>query len=267
MVVFNINIQQMIRSGLSVLCVVGGLLTLVTGCSSHQQTKVSSAMTSEDLQRSVEDLTYSDVEIAGLGGVLTEAPEDAHPLEGLSDHTHADESRDAMGMVGSSEKAGDPPGDSNPDSLGLQGDVYASSGQSASLDSLQKANLSPRSSLVRTNEKNTLPFALSDIFFDYDQYMLQEDDIRALETNAKILVARYPTKQLVIQGHCDERGTEEYNMVLGVRRAQAVKDYLVDLGVPQENLQVLSYGKEKPFCHQHSWNCWKHNRRSHFVFN
>ena len=71
----------------------------------------------------------------------------------------------------------------------------------------------------------------------------------------------------MIQGHCDERGTREYNLVLGERRAMAVKKYLTDLGVPEENMQVISYGKEKPFCLEHSKKCWQKNRRSHFVIN
>jgi peptidoglycan-associated lipoprotein len=112
-----------------------------------------------------------------------------------------------------------------------------------------------------------LPRTLTDIFFDYDQYRIRQDALTVLETNAKVLIGRYPDKKVVIQGHCDERGTREYNLILGERRAQAVKTYLIDLGVPEENMQVLSYGKEKPFCLEHSKKCWQQNRRSHFVIN
>jgi peptidoglycan-associated lipoprotein len=69
----------------------------------------------------------------------------------------------------------------------------------------------------------------------------------------------------VIEGHCDERGTESYNMVLGERRANAVKEFLVDLGVPGDKLEVMSYGKEKPFCSDQNEQCWQENRRGHFV--
>ena len=144
--------------------------------------------------------------------------------------------------------------------------MYASSGQASPPVSVTIPQSSPVPELAKPNDLQNLPFVLSDIFFDYDQYTLHKRDIEVLETNAHVLLGRYPKKKILIQGHCDERGTEEYNLALGVRRAQAVKDYLVDLGVPSEKLQVLSYGKEKPFCTQHSWNCWKHNRRSHFVF-
>ena len=86
-----------------------------------------------------------------------------------------------------------------------------------------------------------------------------------LETNAKVLIGRYPERQVVIQGHCDERGTEEYNLVLGERRAQSIKNYLMDLGVPEKNLDVISYGKTKPVCIEHRPDCWQQNRRGHLV--
>jgi peptidoglycan-associated lipoprotein len=110
-----------------------------------------------------------------------------------------------------------------------------------------------------------IPRTVTDIFFDYDQYRIRQDAITILETNAKVLIGRYPDKKVVIQGHCDERGTREYNLILGERRALAVKNYLIDLGVPEKNMQVISYGKEKPFCIEHSKKCWQKNRRSHFV--
>jgi peptidoglycan-associated lipoprotein len=114
---------------------------------------------------------------------------------------------------------------------------------------------------------SNVPRTVTDIFFDYDQYRIRQDAITVLETNAKVLIGRYPDKKVVIQGHCDERGTREYNLILGERRALAVKNYLIDLGVPEKNMQVISYGKEKPFCIEHSKKCWQKNRRSHFVIN
>ena len=114
---------------------------------------------------------------------------------------------------------------------------------------------------------SNVPRTLTDIFFDYDQYRIRQDAITVLEMNAKVLIGRYPDKKVVIQGHCDERGTREYNLILGERRALAVRNYLIDLGVPATNMQVISYGKEKPFCIEHSKKCWQKNRRSHFVIN
>lgn len=135
------------------------------------------------------------------------------------------------------------------------------------LESSQIAKLTPIPFLEQPIDVSKLPKTLSDVFFDYDQSKIRSDAIKALETNAKVLIGRYPGKKVVIQGHCDERGTLEYNIVLGERRAQAVKNYLVDLGVPEKDLQIISYGKEKPFCLDHTYKCWQQNRRGHFVMN
>lgn len=110
-----------------------------------------------------------------------------------------------------------------------------------------------------------LEAALSDIYFDYDQFAIREDAGRLLKTNAQLLSAKFAESNIVIEGHCDERGTQSYNMVLGERRAKAAKHFLQDLGVPEENIQVVSYGKEKPFCTEQSQACWQKNRRGHFV--
>jgi len=108
------------------------------------------------------------------------------------------------------------------------------------------------------------PLMLADVYFDYDRFVIRSDARAVLETNARRLKAENGRKFL-IEGHCDERGTVEYNLVLGERRAQTVKQYLQDLGVPSSQLQITSYGKEKPFCIDHSEACWQSNRRAHFV--
>jgi len=110
-----------------------------------------------------------------------------------------------------------------------------------------------------------LEAALSDIYFDYDQFAIREDAGSLLKANAQLLSAKFAEANIVIEGHCDERGTQSYNMVLGERRAKAVKHFLQDLGVPAENLQVVSYGKDKPFCNEQTEACWQENRRGHFV--
>jgi peptidoglycan-associated lipoprotein len=125
----------------------------------------------------------------------------------------------------------------------------------------------PKGSAIaaQSAEDSILPRVLEDVFFDYDQYIIRKEDIPALELNARVLMKRYPTREILIQGHCDERGTEEYNLILGERRAIMVKNYLVDLGVPASNLRVLSLGKNEPFCHQPTLQCFQQNRRAHFV--
>ena len=110
-----------------------------------------------------------------------------------------------------------------------------------------------------------LPWTLQDIFFDFDQIEIRRDAIPLLEQNAEVLLKRYSNQEVVIEGHCDEFGTEEYNFILGERRAMAVKNYLVDLGVEASQLRVLSLGKHKPFCSQRTMVCFRQNRRAHFV--
>jgi peptidoglycan-associated lipoprotein len=107
--------------------------------------------------------------------------------------------------------------------------------------------------------------ALGDVYFDYDRFTIRKDAIPVLQENAQALVAALSDKNIVIEGHCDERGTESYNMVLGKRRGNAVKEFLVDLGVSGDKLQVMSYGKEKPFCTDQNEQCWQENRRGHFI--
>lgn len=105
---------------------------------------------------------------------------------------------------------------------------------------------------------------LADVYFDYDRFLIREDARSTLEANAQILrEARNGTT--LIEGHCDERGTISYNLLLGERRARAARQYLVDLGVPPSRIEIVSYGKERPFCTESSDDCWQSNRRAHFV--
>jgi peptidoglycan-associated lipoprotein len=105
---------------------------------------------------------------------------------------------------------------------------------------------------------------LSDIFFDFDRFVIRDDARSGLEANAGLLKSLSSVK-ILIEGHCDERGTSAYNLVLGERRAQAAAQYLRDLGVPSSQMQITSYGKERPFCAEHSEACWQSNRRAHFT--
>jgi peptidoglycan-associated lipoprotein len=106
--------------------------------------------------------------------------------------------------------------------------------------------------------------SLSDIFFDFDRFVIRDDARSGLEANAGLLKAR-SSEKILIEGHCDERGTSAYNLVLGERRAQAAARYLQDLGVSSSQMQITSYGKERPFCEEHSEACWQSNRRGHFT--
>ena len=103
-----------------------------------------------------------------------------------------------------------------------------------------------------------------DAYFDYDKADLRADARAALSKSADFL-KNYPTIKVTIEGHCDERGSTEYNLGLGDRRASAVKQFLVSSGVSADRLSTVSFGKEKPFCTEHNEACWQQNRRGHFV--
>ena len=109
---------------------------------------------------------------------------------------------------------------------------------------------------------------IEDAYFDYDKATLRPDAMKALQadsTELRDILKDYPDYKLTIEGHCDERGSAEYNVALGDRRASAAKDYLVGIGIPAGQLRTISYGKEKPVCDQQDENCWQRNRRIHIV--
>jgi peptidoglycan-associated lipoprotein len=105
-----------------------------------------------------------------------------------------------------------------------------------------------------------------DVYFDFDRSALKDDAREKLARNGNLL-RTYAKFDLQIEGHCDERGTAEYNLALGERRAGAVKGYLVSLGVAGNRLRTLSYGSERPVCTEHEESCWSQNRRAHMVVN
>ena len=105
---------------------------------------------------------------------------------------------------------------------------------------------------------------LADVFFDLDRSNVRDDARASLTANATWL-KRWSNTRITIEGHCDERGTAEYNLGLGERRANAVKAYLVELGVPGDRITVVSKGKESPFCTESNESCWQQNRRGHFL--
>jgi peptidoglycan-associated lipoprotein len=124
---------------------------------------------------------------------------------------------------------------------------------------LTEAEAFGRKSLSELNAEHPL----SDVFFDYNQDTLREEAARALQQDAQWL-SKWPQTVVRIDGHCDERGSAEYNLALGDRRAIAVREYLTNLGVKPERIQTRSLGKEAPFCQESGESCWSQNRRGHF---
>jgi len=105
---------------------------------------------------------------------------------------------------------------------------------------------------------------VKDAYFELDKSDLRDDARAALTKDAEFLRS-YPQVHVSIEGHCDERGSTEYNLGLGQRRAEAAKNYLISLGIPADRMETTSWGKERPFCSEHDESCWQQNRRAHFV--
>ena len=116
-----------------------------------------------------------------------------------------------------------------------------------------------------TEGTDTRPKTLSPVFFDYDAFSLRADARRTIEDNGNAIQANPEWAVVTLEGHCDERGTTEYNLSLGQKRADSVRSYLVQLGVPQERIQTISYGEERAFDSGHSEAAWAQNRRVHFT--
>jgi peptidoglycan-associated lipoprotein len=133
----------------------------------------------------------------------------------------------------------------------------------------QQASQPPRTPNAATRARiDTLLARIEDAYFDYDKHTLRPDAIQALQTDStelRDILKDYPDYKLTVEGHCDERGSAEYNVALGQERAQAAKDYLVQVGIPSDQLATISYGKEKPACEEHDEACWQKNRRIHIV--
>jgi peptidoglycan-associated lipoprotein len=105
---------------------------------------------------------------------------------------------------------------------------------------------------------------LKDIHFDFDKYDIRPEDAAILKESAALL-KKFPNVKIQIEGHCDERGTVEYNLALGERRANKTKDYLVSLGLSVARISTISYGKERPFDPAHNEEAWSKNRRAHAI--
>ncbi len=114
----------------------------------------------------------------------------------------------------------------------------------------------------------TLLDRIQDVYFDYNKHALRPDAESTLEADAKTLreiLKDYPTYKLTVEGFCDERGSDEYNLALGDARARKAEQFLETLGLPASQLRTVSFGKEKPVCTEHDESCWQKNRRAHIT--
>lgn len=131
-------------------------------------------------------------------------------------------------------------------------------------DQEEPVRTTPEPVITTTPEPEPERVALEDVFFDFDRAELRSDARDILTANAQML-QRHPETSILIEGHCDERGTNEYNLALGDRRAQTARDFFVRYGIDATRIETISYGEERPFAMGHTENAWALNRRAHFV--
>lgn len=117
---------------------------------------------------------------------------------------------------------------------------------------------------IRAEQAASAAAGLRDVFFGYDSWTISDDQRQSLNRDAEWMKSN-PGATVKVEGHCDERGTSAYNLVLGEKRAKAVRNYLVELGISANRLSVVSYGKERPSCLEHAESCYQQNRRGHLV--
>jgi peptidoglycan-associated lipoprotein len=129
----------------------------------------------------------------------------------------------------------------------------------------------PRGAAMTPQERATLNEKLAhlnDALFDYDKATIRDDASTVLKADVGVIrdiLANYPNQKLLIEGNADERGSEEYNLALGDRRARAAQEFLVSMGIPAAQLSLVSYGKERPICTDKTEDCWQRNRRAHVT--
>jgi peptidoglycan-associated lipoprotein len=109
---------------------------------------------------------------------------------------------------------------------------------------------------------------LSDALFDYNTANIRPDATTTLSSDVNVvkgILSSYPNQKLIVEGDTDERGSAEYNLALGDKRARAAEKFLVSMGIPESQLTIISYGKERPVCEEHDESCWQKNRRAHIT--
>jgi peptidoglycan-associated lipoprotein len=148
--------------------------------------------------------------------------------------------------------------------------TITASGPGGSADATVRVSVNAPAAVVEAPKNTTFDELflkeMRDAYFDYDSAAIRPDAREALQKSAEFLKG-YPNTRVTIEGHCDERGSTEYNLALGQRRANAVKEYMISLGIPADRLSTTSWGKEKPFCTESTEACYAQNRRGHFTLN
>jgi peptidoglycan-associated lipoprotein len=204
--------------------------------------------------------------VAAPTATLTANPNTVNPGQASTlswNTTNAtDISIDGIGKVGSSGSTQVVPTQSTTYRL-----VAKSEGGTQEATARITVNPPPAPAPAPSNEGDAQLFqqSIKDVFFDYDSYDVTGNYTQVLQQDARFL-QQHPNMGFTIEGHCDERGSTEYNLALGDNRAVAVKNALVSMGIPASRIKTISYGKEKPFCSESTEACWQQNRRAHFVY-
>jgi peptidoglycan-associated lipoprotein len=125
-------------------------------------------------------------------------------------------------------------------------------------------NAVTQSAAPMPNEGDLFAKNVKDVYFNFDDAKIRSDEATTTQSDAQFL-SKHPDDKVLIEGHCDDRGSELYNLALGTKRADSVKESLIKQGIDSSRIKTISYGKEKPFCEQEDEQCWQQNRRDHFV--
>jgi len=199
--------------------------------------------------------------------------EDVKAVEALSsEELDADEGESMLASAGENDASsifsastGSGILDASEGTLGMEHDRNLSQGLARGQIATSGRPSSGDSPAHRNAQRKGMPVSqdLRDVFFSYDSWQLSEQSHRILESNAEWLKA-HPHARITIEGHCDERGPQAYNYVLGERRARTIKQYLLHLGIPSYQMTVVSFGTDRPVCHVFSAACFQSNRRVHF---
>jgi peptidoglycan-associated lipoprotein len=213
-------------------------------------------------------VAFALVSVSGCSKKSVQSGGDTQSQQQATKGGSSDDARSGSG-VGSfpdtSMQSGGSPGlrglDKNPSEERVAG---AGAGGGTMLAKADPGSLGRQLEDMRVEQAASAAAGLRDVFFNYDSWTISEDGRQALGRDAEWIKTN-PSAAIKVEGHCDERGTSAYNLVLGEKRAKAVRNYLVELGVSANRLSVVSYGKERPFCAEHAEACYQQNRRGHLV--
>jgi peptidoglycan-associated lipoprotein len=239
-------VTRIARSGLPIVVLTGVLF--LAACSGKKVTKVTPPAVPTPAAPTATLTAAPSVIEQGQGTTLT------WQTTGATDVTIA-----GLGTLPASGSQPVTPGSSQTYTLIAKG-----AGGTAEASARITVNPAAARTVPTTPSEERPALSVKDVFFDFDAASIRADASTVTQEDARML-AQHPEANVLIEGHCDDRGSEEYNMVLGVNRANAVRQALIQQGIDASRIKVISLGKEKPFCKEQDEQCWQQNRRDHFV--